>query len=158
MKILISPYSRLLKDGKRNPKNYPWWNEVIKDLPANLPVYDNIEVSQLVYGTEPRLLYVHKFIQYATLADAEAAIKKCDMWISVDNWVQHYAHFIGKRGIVIWGKSDPHLFGYHENMNLLKGREFLRPRQFEWWELDTFDESVFIEPKIVLDAVRKFAF
>ena len=31
-RVIISPYSKLLLNGKRNPKNYPFWNDVIKVL------------------------------------------------------------------------------------------------------------------------------
>jgi len=32
MKVIISPYSRRLRNGNRNPKNYPYFEEVIKQL------------------------------------------------------------------------------------------------------------------------------
>ena len=28
--IIISPYSKALRSGKRNPKNYPYWQELIE--------------------------------------------------------------------------------------------------------------------------------
>ena len=31
-KIIISPFSRVLRNGKPNPKNYPYWPELIKLL------------------------------------------------------------------------------------------------------------------------------
>jgi len=30
--ILISPYSKKLTNGKVNPKNYPYWKEVIAGI------------------------------------------------------------------------------------------------------------------------------
>ena len=30
--ILISPYSKQLTNGKTNPKNYPYWDEVISQI------------------------------------------------------------------------------------------------------------------------------
>jgi len=31
--ILISPWAKQLPDNKWNPKNYPWWPELIRVLP-----------------------------------------------------------------------------------------------------------------------------
>ncbi len=34
--IIISPYTKALKSGKPNPKDYPYWEEVLKGI--NEPV------------------------------------------------------------------------------------------------------------------------
>jgi hypothetical protein len=61
----------------------------------------------------------------------------------------------GIYGVVIWGKSDPLLFGYPENVNLLKDRKYLRARQFYIWDDEPFDPEVFVEPAEVVKAVKK---
>jgi hypothetical protein len=30
--ILISPYAQKLRNGNQNPKNYPWWPELISKI------------------------------------------------------------------------------------------------------------------------------
>lgn len=148
-KILISPYSRALRSGAPNPKNYPYWNEVVSKLKEV-----GHQIIQLAYGTEPVIDGVSYTARYVTLAEAEQKIQECDVFISVDNWVHHYAHLIGKFGIVIWSRSDPSLFGYKDQVNLLKDRKYLRPRQFEWWEQDTYENEAFIDSNAIINAVK----
>jgi hypothetical protein len=63
---------------------------------------------------------------------------------------QHLAWSEGKPGIVLWGISDPLIFGHPENTNLLKGREYLASNQFLWWEAHEFDADRFVKPDVVL--------
>jgi len=83
-------------------------------------------------------------------------INWCDVWISIDSFVPHLAKFHKlKNGIVLWGKSDPLIFGYPENMNLLKDRKFLRPNQFGFWKDEPIDPDVFVSPEEVLQGMAK---
>lgn len=148
--ILISPYSRVLRNAALNPKNYPYWDDVIRGIQSS---YD---VRQLAYGMEVTLSTLSYTIRYETIKEAERAIQKCDYFLSVDNWVHHYAHLIDKQGIVIWTRSDPNLFGYTEQINLLKDRKYLRTKQFEWWENDTYEKDAFIDPNVVISAINTY--
>jgi ADP-heptose:LPS heptosyltransferase len=152
MKIIISPYSKPMRNGKENAKNYPYWNEVIKML-----LDANHEVTQLQFVGEKTIDVCREFVHYSTLSIVELLIDEYDAYVSVDNFLQHIAHYRKKYGVVIWGKSDPELFGYSENVNLLKDRKFLRIHQFETWEAEPFDPLVFVTPQIVVKAVEKIA-
>lgn len=152
MKILISPYSKTLRNGKENPKNYPHWEEIVRLLRER-----GHDVIQLQYGSE-RGIPLCPVIHYDSIKIVEQVVEySCDTFIAVDNFLQHLAHFKKKRGVVIWGKSDPVLFGYPENINLLKDRKYLRNHQFETWEMTEFDPTVFVDPQIVVEAVEKIA-
>ena len=73
--IIISPYSKRMRNGKRNPKNYPWWPEVIRDLKE--------EVIQVGVGDEERFAgCVHVFDK--PLEELERLISKCRIWVSVE--------------------------------------------------------------------------
>jgi ADP-heptose:LPS heptosyltransferase len=82
-------------------------------------------------------------------------INKCNVWIAVDNFFQHLAFMGGKRGIVIFSQSDPEIFGHKENVNLLKGRQYLRERQFDIWETSEYKEEVFVTSIDVINAVNQ---
>jgi ADP-heptose:LPS heptosyltransferase len=71
-------------------------------------------------------------------------------WISVDSFFQHFAWDLGKPGIVLWGQSDPNIFGHPENINLLKDRKYLREKQFWLWEQCEYVEDAFVKPEEVL--------
>lgn len=83
-------------------------------------------------------------------------LNEVDVFIAVDNFLPHMAHHYGIRGIVIWGKSDPMIFGYPENLNLLEHRSLLRKDQFNSWESCKYDPDVFVSSYIVIDNVLSF--
>ena len=158
MKILVSPFSKPLRNGKRNPKDYPYWDTVFSGIHQL-----KHSITQLCYSSEPLVANdVHfenvRYFAYTKLHEVEDLLKAHDLFMSVDNFLPHLAHVMKKRGIVLWGKSDPAIFGYPENVNLLKDPKFLRKRQFDIWEAEEFDASVFVDPEIVMKAVEEIAF
>lgn len=144
--ILISPYSKRLRNGaEHNPKDYPYWPDVIKLL--------DMEVAQIGVTGEKKLCDVC-FFDLSLDAVAEL-VKECACWAAVDNFLPHLAHLVGKRGVAIFGKSDPLIFGHPENINLLKDRKYLRSLQFDIWERETFDPAAFVGPEEVAKSIRE---
>jgi hypothetical protein len=80
---------------------------------------------------------------------------ECRTWIGVDSFFQHFCWDLGKPGIVIWGQSDPNIFGHPENINLLKDRKYLREKQFWLWEQAEYNEEAFVLPVAVLKHLNK---
>src|SRR5207245_504005 len=74
--------------------------------------------------------------------------------ISVDSYLQHYYWYLGRRAIVLFGISDPLIFGHQENINLLRDRKFLRPRQFDLYYLDQYNPEAFVSPDEVIAALN----
>lgn len=138
--IIISPYSKKLRNGKENPKNYPYWKELIE-------LIDDPIVQVGITG-ETQLVDI--FHQNLSLKELEELILKCKIWISVDSFFQHFAWDIGKPGIVLWGPSDPNIYGHPENINLLKDRSLLVPNQFLMWEQQSYRTECFVDPKEIL--------
>jgi ADP-heptose:LPS heptosyltransferase len=138
--ILISPYSKPLRDGKQNPKNYPYWEELISQIKE--------PIIQVGVTGEKQL--VDDFRLNLPLSDLKKLISDCRIWISVDSFFQHLAWDCGKPGIVLFGQSDPLIFGHPENINLLKDRSYLRKHQFWWWEQCDYREDAFVKPAKVL--------
>ena len=145
-KILISPYSRQLEKNARNPKNYPHFQDLIDLLKQN-----NCYVTQVGQGSEEIFPNVNDYIFNARLKDLKEKIISYDFWISVDNFFHHLGASVGKRGVTIWGKSDPEIFGYEMNLNILKDRKFLRSQQFWLWSQTEYDENVFLPAQEVFD-------
>ena len=150
--VIISPYSRPLRNDKPNPKNYPWWEDLVQLL-----LSDGWEILQVGRGGEPPLSGVTSTHFGLKLHEVTNIIAKADTWIAVDNFFPHLvaSELKGKVGIVLWGKSDPVIFGYPSNKNLLKNRSFLRTQQYAMWEDDLYDPQVFVEPAAVLAALRE---
>ena len=138
--IIISPYAQKLKNGKTNPKNYPYWRELIAQI--NEPI---IQV-----GVEGEKQLVDNFVKNRHIDELCTLLKDCRTWIGVDSFFQHLAWREGKQGIVLWGPSDPLIFGHPENINLLKDRKYLAPNQFLWWEQTEHLAERFVDPSEVL--------
>src|SRR5690349_8577018 len=101
--ILISRGVRPLRNGKTNAKTYPYFDELVSLLGD----------------------YEIKEIETMPLEQLEPTIKSAETVICVDSFIQHFCWLIGKQAVVIWGKSDPLIFGHKENINILKDRKYL---------------------------------
>jgi hypothetical protein len=148
-KIIISPFSRNLRSGKANAKNYPHWNQLIFLLKAL-----DIHVIQIgIYGEQQLIADEQRF--NLNPKELEILLQECDFWISVDNFFQHFAHYHKKPGIVIWGPSNPHIFGYGENFNILKAWDVLRPNQFDIWESAEHKPEIFPSADDIFYAIKE---
>lgn len=124
------------------------WSKVISLLLA-----DNHEVIQVGITGEKIL---HDYIFDAPLDKLKDLLYSSDTFISVDNFFPHFAHYYNFRGVVIFSRSAPQIYGYPENLNLLKDLKYLRHDQFGLWEsCDPIPES-FVEPELVIKAVNTF--
>ena len=147
--IIVSPWSKELRDKSYNPKNYPYWPEVVDDLKND---WDIVQIG--IKGEKQLVEDFRVNLSLKILGDL-LLDPKCHTWISVDNFLPHLAHVVGKEpGVVLWGISDPNVFGYRENKNLLKARKYLREHQFQIWDGLTYDPKVFVTADRVIEAVR----
>ena len=139
--IIISPFSKTLRNRKTNPKNYPYWKELIR-------LIDEPIVQVGIDGEEQ---LVDDFRKNLSLDELGSLVNQCRTWISCDSFFQHFAWDKQKYGIVLWSVSDPNIFGHPENINLLKDRKYLVQNQFLWWEHTEYDATKFVEPEVVLE-------
>lgn len=137
MKALILPCERPLRNGARNPRGYPYWEKLVELL-----LTKGIEVSEIREPTVP-------------LKDLRKMLDEYDIIITIDSFFQHFCWYYGKQAFVIWGVSDPLIFGHKENVNILKDRKYLRPFQFDIWESVKYDESVFPSPEDVFKIITE---
>ena len=138
--IIISPYAKKLLNDKENPKNYPFWNELIA-------LIDEPIVQIGIDGENP---LVDDFRPNLSLSELKGLIAQCRIWIGVDSFFQHLAWSEKKPGIVLWSVSDPLIFGHPENNNLLKSRDNLAQNQFLWWDFIEHDKEKFVSPEEVI--------
>lgn len=148
MKILLFPYARMMRNGEKHPKNYPFWPELVGVLQER--GHTLIQVG--VEGEEGLVDDFRKGLPYSELCNL---VMECDTWIGVDSFGQHLGWSLGKRGVAIFGQSDPVIFGHPENVNLLKHRSYLREKQFWMWEQCVARDDAWVEPVVVADAVEE---
>ena len=142
--IIISPWSRPLTDGKLNPKcpKEDWWRKLVSLI--NEPV---IQVGSL---GELHVVPSENVRHSLSLHDLGLLVDQCRTFVSVDSLFQHFAWDRSKYGIVIFGQSNPKIFGHPENINLLKGEEYLMSDQFLFWNQVPYRDDVFVEPEEVV--------
>ena len=137
--------SRLAFIRKLNPKNYSYWEELI----------GKIDEPIIQVGIEGEKQLVPDFRKNLPIAELRKLLKECRIWIGVDSFFQHLAWDEGKKGIVLWGPSDPLIFGHPENINLLKDRSYLVDNQFIWWEATEHRNDRFVKPKEILKYLKE---
>lgn len=140
--IIISPYSKALNNGNENPKNYPYWTQLIQLIPKN------IHIVQV--GIEGEKQLVDDFRKNLSIEQLKDLIQECHTWIGCDSFFQHLAWTMRKKGIVLWSVSDPNIFGHPENINLLKNKSYLVNNQFLWWEFVPLNPDAFVKPEEVV--------
>lgn len=142
--IIIHPFARQLKNGKENPKNYPYWEELIK----------LIDEPIVQIGIEGEKQLVQDFRTNLDFIDLTKLVKEGRIWVGIDSFFQHFCWDLSKKGIVLWGQSDPLIFGHKENINLLKGREYLRDKQFWLWEQCEYRDDCWVSPEEVIKYLK----
>jgi FkbM family methyltransferase len=133
--IIISPYSR----GDSHPKSYPYWTQL-----APLLKTTGFRLVQIGVSGDPRLPMVDEFIENQSMREIERLIDGCRIWIGVDNFLQHLCHCrpVTPKGAVLWGLSNPALFGYDYNLNIVKDNgKYFRPDQFGIWGMPRNNDS-----------------
>ena len=146
MSILLFPWASKTTEDKVSPKNYPYWAEVVSAFPGL--------VHQISCAGEHDVPGCYKRSNNLRFKEIEELLKECDTYLTVDSFAAHLGWSVKKRGIVIFGISDPVIFGHAENINLLKSRKYLRERQFGLWSEEKPNTDAFINPEIVINAVN----
>lgn len=131
-------------NGRENPKNYPYWKEVI----------DQINEPIIQVGVDGETQLVDDFRKNLPLSELKQLLQQCRTWISCDSFFQHLGYIERKPGVVLWSVSDPLIFGHPENTNLLKSRDYLAKDQFLWWEDQQYNKDAFVDPNDVLKAIE----
>lgn len=138
--IIIHPFAKPLQNGGVNPKNYPYWKELIA----------LIDEPIIQVGVEGEEQLVSDFRKNLPLFQLKELLAQCRTWIAIDSFFQHLAWAEGKQGIVLWSVSDPNIYGHTENINLLKNRSYLASNQFLWWDYTPHNPEAFVKPEEVI--------
>jgi len=148
MKIIISPYSKKLRNGNNNPKNYPYWEELV------LLLKNDNYIIQIGVDGEGFIKGCNEYKFNLSFKELEDLTLSCDSYISVDNFYPHFCNTIGKYGVVIWGQSNPKLFGYKNNINIFKNIKYFRDNQFFIWEQCKFKKDSFCSANEIFQKIK----
>lgn len=148
-KIIISPYSKKLKNGKTNPKNYPYWKELVQLL-----IKDGYEVEQFDLPNEPPINGITKWKKALPIYKIHEILPEYDFFISVDNFFHHMCAYHNFKGYVLFSQSDPKIFGHDLHTNIYKDTKYFRLKQFEIWEQCEYNNDAFLSAKSVFDIIK----
>ena len=148
--VIISPWSKNPQCEAPSPKNYPFWPEVTSAL-KHIGGFKTTQIGLI--GED--MIGADEIMYDLPLKEVEGLLLRSNTFVSVDNFLPHLAHNIGRHGVVIWGQSDPRIFGYDENDNLLKSGTYLRQNQFGLWSECEYVKAAFVSPTIVVDSIRR---
>jgi ADP-heptose:LPS heptosyltransferase len=150
VRILYAPYAARAPslNGQGSPKDYPWPKELAELLEKDHEVIQVGGNGDVQVAKDARLNLSFK--------ELGELIESSDTGICVDSYLGHYYWYLNRRAIVLFGISDPMIFGHPENLNLLKDRSYLRPQQFDLYYTNQYCPEAFVKPKEVIDALKEF--
>ncbi len=147
MKLLFAPYAARGPSlgGKPSPKDYPNPKELCELLEKDH------EVIQMAGNDDPQVAKdVRRNLPHEQVCEL---IRWSDTGVCVDSYLQHAFWEVGKPAIVLFGISDPIIFGHPENINLLRDRKYLRPQQFDLYYQNQYCNEAFVSPEEVVKAL-----
>lgn len=144
--IIIAPFAQKLRTGMPNPKSpsAEWWLALLGLLRR--------PVVQIGVSGEPAL--TPDFREGMRLQGIAQLVRECETWISCDSFLPHLAHHERVPGVVVWSQSDPRIFGYEENSNVIKSLAYLRKDPFGIWEAESHRPDAFPEVEDVAGEVE----
>jgi ADP-heptose:LPS heptosyltransferase len=107
--ILIAPYS----DSPRKMMPLGSWRLLIEILRK-----DGYFVMQAGQPDELPLQGAYSLLGLTTPQQLVALLSKCDAVITVDNFVMHCSHLSQTPAVVLWGPTDPEVYGYAGQIHL----------------------------------------
>lgn len=151
IKVLIHSCAKKLKDGSKNPKDYIYFNELIEKLKNGIEI---IEINQLGIKSNEKLNGIDNYFFDVELIDIKNLINEHNIWIAVDSFLPHYCNCYDlKPGIVIYTISDLKIFGYEQNLNLLKSREYIK-QNFNYYKKEDFKEESHIDHEVIFKNIK----
>lgn len=149
--VLIFPWAKRLRSEAflHNPKDYPWWPELVKLLRM-----DNWRTIQLSLSGEEEI-GADELITGKSLKEISEMIKNSQTVLTVDSFANHLCWYVKKRAVVLWSQGDPKIFGHSENFNLLKDKKYIRSNQFDVWESAKYIEEAFYSPQEVFNKMKQ---
>lgn len=147
MKIVIHCEAQKLRNGNQNPKNpgNVWWKKLI-----GLLQNEGHEIVQV--GVPSDTHFVDDF-RTIPIKELKLLLQECNVWISVDSFLQHLGWRLGVKGVVIFAQTNPNIFGHKENINLYVDEKYFMKNQFQTHEECAYIQEAFVTPEEVVKSV-----
>ena len=149
MKILIHPSPARLENNQQSAKFFPisWWDKVITAFPKTTFYQIGTRGDEIVNNCITKFgLSEPEIIKLA---------KECDFVVATESFLPHLLHPYNIPCIVLFSRSDPEIFGYKENINLIKDRKYIREDIYGKWITCPVIPEAYIEPEILIKLLKK---
>lgn len=92
---------------------HDYWGSLVKELVKN---YDVIQVGG--NHEEPIENVTTYLMGQTSLRQTAALLANCLTYVSIDSFIGHCGPAVGKRGVVMFGRSNPYIAGHPSNRNV----------------------------------------
>ncbi|MBI4501703.1 MAG: glycosyltransferase family 9 protein [Gemmatimonadetes bacterium] len=103
--VVIAPAS----DSPRKMAPFPFWHALTDRLHA-----DGAFVMQVGRFRDVHVRNAYRLTGLTTPGQLAALLRRCDLVITVDNFLMHLAHLLNLPAIVLWGPTRHEIYGYPE--------------------------------------------
>jgi len=89
------------------------WQDCVEKLKSK-----GIFVIQVGQKNDIYIKGAYSLLGLTTLRQLISLLNISDVILSIDNFVMHAAHLIGKTSIVVWGPTNSKIYGYSEQIHI----------------------------------------
>jgi ADP-heptose:LPS heptosyltransferase len=116
----LAPYHDviLMHIFSRSSPNHLWAEQKWAELVAQLPQYTFIQIG---HSDEPEVKGAIDWRGKTSLREALCLVKHATSFLGVDSIHSHATNAFDIPGVVLFGDSDPAIFGHDNNINIYKG-------------------------------------
>lgn len=106
----------MIAPGSHAPRKMPetsFWQNLVEALKCK-----GIIVIQVGLKDDTYVKGAYSLLGLTTSRQLISLLGKCDLIISVDNFIMHAAHLVGKPAIILWGPTDSRTYGYARQIHI----------------------------------------
>jgi ADP-heptose:LPS heptosyltransferase len=89
------------------------WHNLVEQFKSQ-----DMEVIQVGLRNEVCIQGAFSLLGLTNISQLLSVLEKSDIILSVDNFILHAAHLLGKPAIGLWGPTQPAIYGYSEHMHI----------------------------------------
>lgn len=107
--ILVCPTS----DSPRKALHPHLWTGIVRSL-LDMGCF----VAQVGKICDPYITGTYSIRGLTTPHQLIGLIRQFDVVLTADNFIMHAAHLVGSSAVVLWGPTDPNVYGYPEQLHI----------------------------------------
>jgi len=115
--LVIAPYS----DSPRKMMPLARWEAIVESLAK-----EGYVILQVGKSNEVPIRGAYSLLGLTTPQQLVSLLARCNAVITVDNFVMHCSHLAGTPAVVLWGPTDPCVYGYSGQIHISPSNDFCK--------------------------------